>query len=478
MPAVRGLLSFVFGHVTYLVAFLLAAAAYVLLAPQPYPGFSLDVFGSGPPAKREPSPITKLLTPTIVAPVGVVAQVGIPLVAHDPITGGAPTQLPAGLGPRSLRFTWLTCRRTCSPVAGATTALFIPRCDAMRCDVGKRIRVRLGASVSAPTPAVTPSENLPGRLCEPSTCAVADVDLLSRYKPILKLSYGEPWAPSAVEDSVADYRLQRLDAKEARPVDLARLPVTQRGGRWRLDNVTCTTVRGQDCYGRRLPKYFGNAPPRVLYGRVWKNPTSDRPAYALQYWLFYYLDAFPNNLAFFGEPSAWQVHESDWEFVELFLNRRRKPVVAAYSQHCGGRLRHWRTVKKRNDHPVVWVALGSHANYFTPTASTPAPALCSGVLRAPGNLITANKGFFDVANGRSGGILVLREEPSDELVNVTNAPRWLFFPGAWGEGNYLRFHLLGGRWEPIRAGDAPHSPGRKEEWLDPPSVLTTWPFEH
>jgi hypothetical protein len=211
------------------------------------------------------------------------------------------------------------------------------------------------------------------------------------------------------------------------------LPVTpQPGLSWRLDNITCATAHGQGCYGKRFPKFFGN-PTRVLYGRVWKNPSVGRHAYALQYWLFYYFDAFPNNLSFFGTPSAWQLHESDWELVEVILNRQREPVVAAYSQHCGGRVRHWETVEKQNGRPIVWIALGSHANYFTPTNGAPAPASCSGVLRAPKNLVTANKGFFDVANGRAGAFFESSNQPPDELVNVTKAPRWLFFVGAWGE---------------------------------------------
>jgi hypothetical protein len=219
---------------------------------------------------------------------------------------------------------------------------------------------------------------------------------------------------------------------------------------------------------------------RVFYGRVWKNPvaTGDRePAFAVQYWLFYYFDAFPNNRSFFGTPSAWQLHESDWEVVELLLDRKREPLLAAYSQHCGGRLRHWSNVTKQGGHPVVWVALGSHANYFAPTSGTPAPAACGGSLRIPENLVTQNKGFFDVADGRGGPLVEARPRPPDQLLNVTGQPRWLFFGGHWGEGNYLRLHLVGGRWKSVRIGDAPESPGMKKEWLNPLRVLEHWRLE-
>jgi len=38
-----------------------------------------------------------------------------------------------------------------------------------------------------------------------------------------------------------------------------------------------------------------------------------------------------------------------------------------YSQHCLGQRRDWsETPRFEGTHPIVYVALGSHANYFTP----------------------------------------------------------------------------------------------------------------
>ena len=432
------------------------------------------------------NPVTALFAPTIAAPLGVVAQAGVPLVAINPLTGKPVAPPPPLLRRIFPRLSWLTCGRTCRPVRGAATALFIPRCDATRCDVGKRIRVRLGKLVSAPTPQVTASENIPGRACVPSTCAAADANLLSRYKPTLVLTSSESWAPSAVEDAIGDYRLRRIGSNEASPVRLGDLPVTPgRGKAWRLDNVRCDTRLGEECYGRRLRPLAPDARPAyVLYGRVWKVPTGRSHtaygdvAYALQYWLFYYFDAFPNNQRFFITPTAWQLHESDWEFVEVLVNSKLDGRVAAYSKHCAGSVRPWQAVDAPHGHPVVYVARGSHANYFAPTSGTPARALCSsGGL--PFNLASLDKGFFDVANGDSsplprGSV----KAPPDELVNVTRAPRWFFFDGKWGQGNYLRFRLPGGRWKAVSipGGDAPGSPGNKKEWTDPLRVLR-WPVD-
>ena len=47
------------------------------------------------------------------------------------------------------------------------------------------------------------------------------------------------------------------------------------------------------------------------------------------------------------------------------LDREGQPEWAVYSQHQGGTRRRWSDVPVENGtHPIVNVALGSHANYF------------------------------------------------------------------------------------------------------------------
>jgi hypothetical protein len=89
---------------------------------------------------------------------------------------------------------------------------------------------------------------------------------------------------------------------------------------------------------------------------------------AIQYWLFYYFNDWRN------------LHEGDWELVQLnfpgytakeLLEREESPVFAAYSQHQAGQKMPWSDMQTRelvmNDtHPIVYVAQGSHANYFSP----------------------------------------------------------------------------------------------------------------
>lgn len=92
--------------------------------------------------------------------------------------------------------------------------------------------------------------------------------------------------------------------------------------------------------------------PRRIYGRA-VQVGEER---YLQYWQFYVFNDWYNR------------HEADWELVVVRVGRAGDgwaPIGAAYSSHFGG---HWRPsgeVQWRDGtHPVVYVARGSHAQYF------------------------------------------------------------------------------------------------------------------
>jgi hypothetical protein len=95
---------------------------------------------------------------------------------------------------------------------------------------------------------------------------------------------------------------------------------------------------------------------RVSYARV----VADDGVVVLQYWQFYRYNDW------------WNHHEADWELVSIFLasdDRDATPFAVAYSAHLGGYWRLWGAVEKdAGSHPVVYVARGSHAQYFVATS--------------------------------------------------------------------------------------------------------------
>lgn len=98
------------------------------------------------------------------------------------------------------------------------------------------------------------------------------------------------------------------------------------------------------------------------YGRQ----ISDDGYIVLQYWFFYAYNSWGKYDAGFN------VHEGDWECIAIFLHLGTlQPLYVAYSAHydSGEKIRRqWSDMEdgknRIGNHPIVYVALGSHANYF------------------------------------------------------------------------------------------------------------------
>ena len=278
-------------------------------------------------------------------------------------------------------------------------------------------------------------------------------ELLSRYQPVTVLSQGELFAPTSVDDFLADATLQReVGPGGFQPVEMPSAGLPVHGDGWRLDH-RCAAIGGPltaaQCYD---PASVG---PSVVYGRyeVIAGKT------VLQYWLFYEHNLWSLPGLPFG--AVWQAHEGDWEVVQVVLDDKQTPIEAAYSQHCTGQRRAWDAVETAagTSHPVVYVARGSHANYFTP-----------GVHAIPlGCYPTAAQQFFallgippsDVA---APGALLGPGTTAVERVQDQN-PRWLRFPGTWGEAQYIAAPPFGVA--PSAFGTSPVGPAFQDDWRDP-----------
>jgi hypothetical protein len=108
-------------------------------------------------------------------------------------------------------------------------------------------------------------------------------------------------------------------------------------------------------------------PQPVYYSRVLheRDPQGVRWT-ILQYHYFYAFNDW--RLA----ASGYNHHEGDWEMVAVCL-REGRPYCMLFSQHGAGYIERWKNVRKVFDqdgtptrHPLVYVALGSHANYTRP----------------------------------------------------------------------------------------------------------------
>ena len=168
------------------------------------------------------------------------------------------------------------------------------------------------------------------------------------------------------------------------------------------------------------------------------SPADRQPAYhgrafysgsylVLQYWFFYALNDFKFSHGGIND------HEGDWEGVTLFLPKeQQEPVAAAVAPdtwlptrllaaaHHGAEAASWDEVQRDGDHPIFYIARGSHATYYQ--AGSPFPDRADG------------KGTKVGAGGS--------EEWKRTIFLIEGPPAWVTnFDGAWG---YYSRDALGG----------------------------------
>jgi hypothetical protein len=177
-------------------------------------------------------------------------------------------------------------------------------------------------------------------------------------------------------------------------------------------------------------------PPYSYYYRV----TQDKGYDVIQYWYFYAYNSQLND------------HEGDWESVTLYL-KDGQPLYAAYSAHAGRALHAWNTLNFQDGHPLVYIALGSHANYSKP-----------GAVQLPDVFFAESKRI-----GQHAGATPWASEEIDQQL-------WLSFQGHWGTClarpwyrrllDYITLHLLREKLPYVNDGPLGPSQGRTA-WNSP-----------
>jgi hypothetical protein len=177
----------------------------------------------------------------------------------------------------------------------------------------------------------------------------------------------------------------------------------------------------------------------ILGDKIYAHVTSEAAFIVVQYWFFY---AF--------NPGTLNQHQGDWEMIEIVLDHSAEtPQYAVYSQHHAGEMAEWKEVEKVDDtHPRVYVALGSHANYFR-----------------------SYQGKLGIENDIVGNAYTLKPEDL-EIINLgekgagnhPSSQDWLEFGGRWGNWDKRVDAYIGS------AG--PSGPGQgenSEKWSNPVS---------
>ena len=159
---------------------------------------------------------------------------------------------------------------------------------------------------------------------------------------------------------------------------------------------------------------------------------------ALQYWFYYAFNNYNNK------------HEGDWEMIQLVFDApdaeaalAAGPTEVGYSQHEGAERATWGDSKLElveGTHPVVYPAVGSHANFYE-------PALYLGRSAAQG------VGCDETLEPHTDLRPVVAVVPAGEDAYLAEYP-WLGYLGHWGEKH-----------ESIYNG--PTGPNTKPQWTQP-----------
>lgn len=164
--------------------------------------------------------------------------------------------------------------------------------------------------------------------------------------PVFLFDSREEFLPLAAESVEALGGKLTAPAGKTGPIDLADLPP----GGGRMDFPPSPRS-----YEAEMQEQFGNVGYRRAVdggGLTW-----------VQYWLWYLYN--PKKVLVTGN------HEGDWEFVQIAY-AGEQPVCVTTSQHRSGGARMWWEVELDEDgRPLIYVALGSHANFFAPVDQFP-----------------------------------------------------------------------------------------------------------
>jgi hypothetical protein len=316
-----------------------------------------------------------------------------------------------------------------------------------------------------PVSAVTPTLH---RTASTIRVPSSDATLARMFSPILELHHEEQWPLLAVRTYLESATLWGERA-HGRSVTIDTLPASCPPGARKPCYVLRCVGRAASCVPGS-PVGYGKATRAAVYAHVVRyGRDADIAAFVprvtigrkllvstmVEYWFFYAYDRWQAPTA---AGLLTQQHKADWEAVVVGLADDR-PLFVAYSAHCGGTWTGWAKAEKRGLHPVVAVALGSHANYANTAASRASDwGSCEHV---PSRTTAALSYTWNVRDRTSADF----EVTPAKVIVVRNGDRRTGFAGRWGLTdrtvlqNQRRFKLAG--------GPGPKSPALQDLWSIP-----------
>jgi hypothetical protein len=273
-------------------------------------------------------------------------------------------------------------------------------------------------------------------------------ELARRFAPVLRFHSRELFVPIPRSAYVSRTQLKEQEGRFVRLLNASpiedRLPDREGSCLRSRGCLLFLDVRGvepdppkhsQAAYDAIENQLLRSGMKPTVYANVTRYEDTDE--YAVQYWFLYLFNFRLNE------------HESDWEQITVRLDGDKNPTGVFYSAHEGGGAGGWGAIEKQGERPVVYVALGAHANYFRPGRHR-VPVGCKRVIGSITRCLRGRRVLVDVADGLGrtlgpGGY---------ELSELTGRP----FVGSYGTGNYVVL---------TRRPDVLSDPRTRGAWKDP-----------
>ncbi|MCW4022017.1 MAG: hypothetical protein ACOWW1_00455 [archaeon] len=257
-------------------------------------------------------------------------------------------------------------------------------------------------------------------------------ELASRFEPVLHFVSGEEFFPTDPNYHIQNSELFMKSGETNTLVDNS--PTVSSIGQYTTDGYFLNNILGSR---EAIAQDYKQS--RSTYGdKIYARVTTEGQYIVVQYWFFYAYN-----------PGSLNQHQGDWEMIQVILDSTETPVYAVYSQHHLGEIAEWQDVEKADEtHPRVYVALGSHANYFK---------YFQGKLGHESDTV----GNDYTLNPEDLEIMLLGEMGTG---NHPASQDWLEFGGRWGNWAELADAYMGS------AG--PNGPGQgenTEKWFNPVS---------
>jgi hypothetical protein len=263
----------------------------------------------------------------------------------------------------------------------------------------------------------------------------SDSQLIEMFAPTLKFNTNELFYVAPVSYHIDNSNLMQYSGVpsliDSNP-SLSSISSYTEAGNYYLDNRIGWFDQIAADYGGQMQSLTP-----TIYAHVYREGQYT----SIQYWFFYPFNNGPLN-----------EHEGDWEMILVLLNQGT-PESAIYSQHNTASKLAWGEVDKIADtHPVVYIARGSHANYFRPY-----------------------EGRFGLQNDDVGGggatLTPASAGGNMRVVSLDDGQStWLNFAGRWGD--------WGGLTAGVRGARGPHGPSQGDHsnvWNSPVSWAISIP---